>query len=257
MGAVYRARDGRLDIVLFKGLRQGTDRSVHTFVMAAAGPDAEMSARGSRAEIGADRASSGWQTACVYPCIMPAEDADVEQVDLLVRELMAKPRAPVAKAPAAELPGSRPALASSTMAQPAGPMQSERRAGRRWSNVFLLMPSRRHPDPGPRVALESALRLPRLPGLIGFVGTPGPVAMVRIWVGLGVVYSASLSFWPYPKTYLWGMVLYLLSLGLLLVCGVWGARLTWQARLGAAHTVALGTVFWAVGLAAVETLPLQ
>ena len=78
--------------------------------------------------------------------------------------------------------------------------------------------------------------------------------MVRCWVALGVIYSASLAFWPYPKTYFWGMVFYLLSLGLVLISGIWGARMSWEARLGAAHTIALGTVLWAVKLVAVDTL---
>jgi hypothetical protein len=33
-----------------------------------------------------------------------------------------------------------------------------------------------------------------------------------------------------------------LCLALALVAGVWGARLSWEQRLGAAHTLALGTV---------------
>jgi hypothetical protein len=80
--------------------------------------------------------------------------------------------------------------------------------------------------------------------------------MLRMWVGLGALHCASMTFWPYPKTYLWGLVLYILSLGLVLVTGVWGARLSWEARLGAAHTVALGTVLWAVTLAATDTMRL-
>jgi hypothetical protein len=137
------------------------------------------------------------------------------------------------------------------------PPKAERQAGRRWSNVRMLMPSTRHADREPRIALASVIRLAQLPNLSRFVSWPGQVAIVRMWVGMSVVYCASLSFWPYPKTYLWGMVLYVLSLGLVLVSGVWGARLTWQARLGAAHTMSVGTVFWAVGLAVAETLPPQ
>jgi hypothetical protein len=52
------------------------------------------------------------------------------------------------------------------------------------------------------------------------------------------------------------MVLYLLCLGLALVASIWGARLSWDARLGAAHTVALCTAVWAVTLVTVEALPL-
>ena len=80
--------------------------------------------------------------------------------------------------------------------------------------------------------------------------------MARMWVVLAAAYGASLTFWPYPKTYLWGMVLYLLCLGLGLVTSVWAARLSWDARLGAAHSVALVTALWAVTLATIETLAL-
>jgi hypothetical protein len=52
------------------------------------------------------------------------------------------------------------------------------------------------------------------------------------------------------------MVFYILSLGVALVAGIWGARLTWDARLGSAHTVALGSAVWAVTLSAAEVMPL-
>jgi hypothetical protein len=61
-------------------------------------------------------------------------------------------------------------------------------------------------------------------------------------------------FWPYAKTYFWGLVIYQSCLGFLLVAGVWGARLSWDARLGAAHTLAVGTVLWAITLGTVNTV---
>lgn len=173
--------------------------------------------------------------------MMGIEDFDREEIDLLVRELMEGRRA-------------NPASAQPLVDQPIALQQVEQRPGSRWTNVRLLMPSRRTPGLGKRFAFASAISLPQLPDLNHVFRNLGPVAMVRLWVGLGALHSASMTFWPYPKTYLWGMVLYLLSLGLVVVTGVWGARLSWDKRLGAAHTIALSTVVWAVTLAA-ETVP--
>jgi hypothetical protein len=168
-------------------------------------------------------------------------DPDREEIDLLVRELMAKRQMPL-PAETADVPA--------VTSEPA-----ERRPGSRWTNVRILMPSMRAKRPAKSVALASAISLLRLPDLKRLIRTPGPVTMVRLWVGLGAVYSASLAFWPYPKTYMWGLIFYLFSLALVVVTGIWGARLSWEARLGAAHTVAVGTVLWAVTLVATETLP--
>jgi hypothetical protein len=180
------------------------------------------------------------------------DEADGEQVDLLVRELMTtrpvrRPSPPVAAQPATAAPMAN--------VEPERPQQPGRRPGLRWSNVRILMPPPRPADRESRVALLSAWRLPQLPSLGRFARAPGPAMQVRLWVGLSVVYCAALSFWPYPKTYLWGMVLYLLSLGLMTVSGVWGARLSWDARLGSAHTLSIGTVMWALTLVVAETLP--
>jgi len=189
------------------------------------------------ARIGRDRASPTWQPPCVAMFIMDGPDSDREEIDLLVRELMEE-----------RVPQKAAAV------QPVASQQAELRPGSRWTTVRLLMPSRRRPGFGKRFAFGSAISLPQLPDLNRFFRMPGPVTMVRLWVLLGAVHCASMTFWPYPKTYFWGLVLYLLSLALVLVTGIWGARLSWDARLGAAHTVALGTVLWAVTLAA-ETVP--
>jgi hypothetical protein len=173
---------------------------------------------------------------------MGNDEFDSEQIDLLVRELMAARPLTVSAPPA--------------VGQPVAPPPVERRPGTRWSNVRLLMPSRPAPGAGDRFAFLSEIALPQLPDLSRFFRKPGPVTLLRMWVGLGALHCASMTFWPYPKTYLWGLVLYLLSLALVLVTGIWGARLSWEARLGAAHTVALGTVLWAVTLAATDTMRL-
>ena len=171
---------------------------------------------------------------------MERHDFDRDEIDQLVSELTAKRIVP----------------AKAAVVQPVAPPPAELRPGGRWTNVQVVMPSWSRPPVERRFAFASAISLPQLPDLSRFFRMPGPVAMVRIWVGLGAVHSALMTFWPYPKTYLLGLVLYILSLALVLVTGIWGARLSWDARLGAAHTVALGTAGWAVALAAVETLRL-
>jgi hypothetical protein len=45
------------------------------------------------------------------------------------------------------------------------------------------------------------------------------------------------------------------AVAMVVIAGVWGARLTWATRLGIAHTVALAIVLWGITLAAEETLP--
>jgi hypothetical protein len=187
---------------------------------------------------------------------MNLDDSDRDAIDLLVRELTTKPVGPKA---AARI-GGQPPVAPPPSRVPESPLvaqQAEPRPGTRWTNVRLLMPSRRQPRAATRlaIAVASAASLMPVPDLTRFFRMPGSVTLVRLWVGLGALHCATMTFWPYPKTYFWGLVLYILSLGLAVVTGVWGARLSWDARLGAAHTVALGTVVWAVTLAAAETLP--
>jgi len=174
---------------------------------------------------------------------MEVTDSDREEIDLLVRGL-------------ARAEWMQPKAASGAGQEAA---DAELRPGSRWTNVRIMMPAAPSARPANRFGAAAAAllsRLPALPNPARMFTTPGSAMLVRMWVGLGAVYSASLTFWPYPKTYFWGLGFYLISLALMLVTGVWGARLSWEARLGAAHTVALGTVLWAVGVAATQTLPL-
>lgn len=192
---------------------------------------------------------------------MDADAADREAINLLIRELTAKPAAgkPSVSQAAATPP---PAPQSPPAARPIAASAPTLRPGRRWTNIRLLMPSRPPAAWAPPFAFEHAASVPYVSTLSRFFDVsrvfraPGPVTMARMWAGLAAAYGTSLTFWPYPKTYLWGMVFYLLCLGLALVASVWGARLSWDARLGGAHTVALGTALWAVILGTVLALPL-
>ena len=62
-------------------------------------------------------------------------------------------------------------------------------------------------------------------------------------------------FWPYANTCGMGLWLYLAAVLLVIITGVWGAKLTWDLELGAAHTLALCTIFWGLVLVAAEVLP--
>ena len=178
---------------------------------------------------------------------MTGNDIDREAIDLLVREVMT---------------GKTPAP------QPVAVEPAPLRPGTRWTNVRVQMPTKPTPSLWKRFEDSVAVALPERPGLPGlpqlpalpdfrrFIRMPGPVAMTRMWVGLGALYSFSLTFWPYQRTYVLGLALYMLALGLLVVAGVWGARLSWEGRLGAAHTIAVGTVLWSVTLATVQTVSL-
>jgi len=78
--------------------------------------------------------------------------------------------------------------------------------------------------------------------------------VARMCVGLGVSLSIAMPFWPYPRIGLWWMLFYLFAIGLVLVSGVWSAKLTWTTRLAYAHIVALGVVLWGLTLVTEETM---
>jgi hypothetical protein len=81
------------------------------------------------------------------------------------------------------------------------------------------------------------------------------VVAVRAWVGLGAALAVAMPFWPYAKAYSWGLFLYMFAVALVIVSGIWSARLTWITRLAIAHTLAVTILIWGVTLAAAETLP--
>jgi len=178
---------------------------------------------------------------------MDAENFDREEIDGLVRELMTK---------RFDLPKPKPVVSQQPASEPVAPQPPEQRPGGRWSNIRVLMPSMPAPTVASRVGFALPISLPQLPDVRHLISMPGPATVARMWVALAVAYGAAMMYWPYPVTYWLGLVSYLSSVGLALVAGVWGARLSWEARLGAAHTIALCTVAWTLALATAVTLPL-
>ena len=203
---------------------------------------------------------------------MASEERDRQEVDRLVRELSA-PKLVVVPKPSGTDAATPPVQAAA--AEPPAPRKVSR-----WTTARILMPATSAAAAEPRRTLASLVNLPqlsalklptielptielpalRLPSLPAFAmpalseQTRG-VFMVRAWVTLGILLSVSMPFWPYPKTYLVGILAYLFAIALVMIAGVWSAKLTWDGRLGGAHALSLGVVFWAIVLVAAETLP--
>ena len=83
----------------------------------------------------------------------------------------------------------------------------------------------------------------------------GSVGGTWLKVGLGVALGAGMTQWPYPNTCGLGLFIYLGALGMVVVAGGWAARATWRRRIGLAHIIATGVVFWGLALLSRELLP--
>ena len=182
---------------------------------------------------------------------MVNDDFDRQEVDRLVRELNSR-KPPVVPPPAVYQPAPPPPPAPEPVP----------RVVSRWTSARFLMPAMTASRPRHRFASAFALpalpgfRLPALPAftLPTLTGERWSVLIVRGWVTLGILLSISMAYWPYPKTYLVGMLLYLFAVAIVVVAGVWSAKLTWDLHLGGAHTISIGIVLWAIVLVA-ETVP--
>ena len=206
---------------------------------------------------------------------MPGDDFDRVEVDHLIRELSSpapkpkvKPAALVAAKPADAPAAPVPAAASATSAPAVRPVTQLPRLPlpvRRTLADRLAADTMRRPDRWQKlyeVRDRVGLLLDRLPQFqlreMGRgIGVPDSITTVRMWVGLGVALAVAMPFWPYPKTNAWWVVFYMFAVAMVVVTGVWSARLTWATRLGIAHIVALTIVLWGITLAAEETLPLM
>ena len=84
-----------------------------------------------------------------------------------------------------------------------------------------------------------------------------PMSSAAVWscVGLGVLLGAALPQWPYAKSCGWWLALYMAAVEIVVVAGLWGARVSWKSRLGFAHVIAVCTIIWGLGLTAQEVLP--
>ncbi|MGH7306867.1 MAG: hypothetical protein ACRELZ_26640 [Candidatus Rokuibacteriota bacterium] len=84
-----------------------------------------------------------------------------------------------------------------------------------------------------------------------------PMSSAAVWscVGLGVLLGAALPQWPYAKACGWWLALYMAAAEIVVISGIWGARVSWKSRLGFAHVIAVSTIIWGLALTAQEVLP--
>lgn len=206
---------------------------------------------------------------------MASDDLDRAEVDRLVTELANPPKPPARRSAFAAL------LAETTSTKGASePAQTDvvltaqhvAAPGRAWTTANVLMPATRI-EPRKRVvprfvpptfiALPKGFALPRRlsvralrqAAMKKWRQTQWSAATVRSFVGLSVLLAGAMSYWPYAHAWSWGLACYLCASEFVVVTGIWGAKLTWDAHLPAAHTVSVGTTIWGLGLMAVETIP--
>lgn len=186
---------------------------------------------------------------------MAKDDIDPEEIELLLKALAAPPKAPPKPSVTPAVTNAPISTSTSSVSPPAATHRNVR-PGWRWTNVRLLMPAARRE----RRQLSSfmpAIKTPALPEIaFSWLTEMPPSAMsARVFVSLGVMLSAAMPHWPYAHAWSWGLLVYFAAVMLVVVTGIWSAKLTWDERLPAAHTVALGVVMWGVGLLAAETVP--
>ena len=84
-----------------------------------------------------------------------------------------------------------------------------------------------------------------------------PMSRLAVWssVALGVLLGAAMPYWPYEKACGMWLGLYMATVAIVVVAGIWGARASWRGRLGFAHVIAIATIMWGLALTAQEVLP--
>ena len=186
---------------------------------------------------------------------MSADNLEGKEVDFLIKELASrkaaalKSTAPPMTIPTVEKVASPPPVP--TIAAP-GPRATNRVAAPVTSTKTFVSAIRVRP------AMKSMglnMNFDAIPLPSFALPTLSEVNTVRAWVGLGAALALAMPFWPYAKAYSWGLLLYMFAVAMVIVAGIWSARLTWITRLAVAHTLALTIVFWGLTLATVETLP--
>ena len=80
--------------------------------------------------------------------------------------------------------------------------------GRRWTNARLLMPDLPAGESRRTLALPWDFHVPAWPSfsIPTLTAARWNVLTARLWVGLGVVFSASMLYWPYTLASSWGLL---------------------------------------------------
>ena len=187
---------------------------------------------------------------------MASDEIDREEVDRLVKQMAARRKAP--EVPPTPVPSAVKEMMTAAQQPPAPAPAPERPKASRWSTNRLLMPSLPKASSHKHFALASALsmNLPTMPriGLPNWTEDQWAVLTARMFVALGLALGAAMPYWPYTTAGPWSLGLYVSAVVLVIVTGIWGAKLTWDARLSRAHTLSIITVMWGLGLIAAVIL---
>jgi hypothetical protein len=193
---------------------------------------------------------------------MSADNLEGKEVDYLIKELASRKTAASKAVP----PMTIPTVAKAAVPVPVppiaapGPRSTNRMAAPTTTRRTFVSAIRVRPAMKSMGLSLDAISLPSL-RLRSFsihsfnLPALSEVATVRAWVGLGAALALAMPFWPYAKAYSWGLLLYMFAVAMVIVAGIWSARLTWITRLAVAHTLAVTIVLWGFTLATAETLP--
>jgi hypothetical protein len=190
---------------------------------------------------------------------MSADNLEGKEVDYLIQELASRKAAALkSTAPPLTVPATESVASPApvpTIAAP-GPRSTNRVSAPVTSKKTFVSAIRVRPAMKSVGLSLDTFSLPSLRSLPS-IGLPtlSEVNTVRAWVALGAALALAMPFWPYPKAYSWGLLLYMFAVTMVIVAGVWSARLTWITRLAVAHTLAVTIMCWGLTLATVETLP--
>jgi hypothetical protein len=109
------------------------------------------------------------------------------------------------------------------------------------------------PDPSPaaiRIKRDVERRIrERREGQFRMFGTWGRLTLVAA-LASGITF-----WWPYPHACGADFLQYGAVAALVVIGGVWTMVSSWRARLGVAHTIALGLLLWGLGLVSLQVAP--
>jgi hypothetical protein len=180
---------------------------------------------------------------------MSDDNLERKEVDLLINELSSPPRKPAA-AQAAVTTGPLDGKGVRAVSSP-GTVKTFISAINLPPLPSVVTPPRTNRFALPALSRLAALNLPRLGRMPRFdtmrgFTAPRTVTVVRMCVALGVLLALAMPYWPYPKACTWWLFLYMCAVAMVLIAGVWAARMTWATRLGVAHIVALCVIGWGI-----------
>jgi len=188
---------------------------------------------------------------------MAADNLEGKEVDFLIKELASRKLAASKAVPPVTIPTVEKTASPAPVPPIAapGPRATNRMAAPVTSSKTFVSAIRLRPAMKSMGLSLEAFSLPSLSIQGISLPTFSEVTTVRAWVGLGAALAVAMPFWPYAKAYSWGLLLYMFAVAMVIVAGIWSARLTWITRLAVAHTLAVTIVLWGFTLATAETLP--